>query len=298
MKTPILSVTGGKGGTGKSTVAVNLAVELSKRGFRVLLADVDVDGPSCAILLGTKLDCGEEVRQFVPEVDPDKCNGCRKCVEACPEHALVGLEGQTPKLFEELCSGCRACMVVCPQGAISEGSKLLGKLYFQWVKGIRLITGELKPAEVRSAYVARATVLKAMDELKTGNYDLAIFDTAPGVHCAVAQPLWFSDSALVVTEPTPLGVHDLAFILDLAQELNLPAMVVLNKADIRGGLRDQVRSAVSKRGVQLVAEIPLDERLWEAYVKGEPVVERHPSAPSSQAFQQLAGFIAEKLIRK
>jgi len=251
--TPVIAVTGGKGGTGKSTVAVNLAAGLSSSGLRVMLVDADVDGPSCAVLMGVRLEAGKAVKTFLPVIDEKKCVGCRRCVEVCPEHALIGLQGEAPRLFNELCSGCRACQIVCGARAIGDGGKEIGTVYEGSADGIKLVAGELKPTEPRSPVMARATVLRAMSELRKGGYDVAIVDTAPGVHNTVAQPLWASDYALAVTEPTPLGVHDLGFILDLAGKMDLPAGIVLNKANIPGGAegrasRNRARAGSQHRG--------------------------------------------------
>lgn len=296
VSTPIIAVTGGKGGTGKSTVAVNLAAGLSANGLKVLLADTDVDGPSCAILLGTQLENGEEVKTFIPKIDDSKCTKCRKCVEICPERALFGLPGKIPRLFEDLCSGCKACKIVCPYGAIEDGWKKIGDVYDTKVNGISLVTGELRPTEARSPVMARATVTKAIENLKGGGYDVAIFDTAPGVHNAVAQPLWVADFALAVTEPTPLGTHDLKFILDLAKELGLPMEVVLNKADVPGGLKDELLSIGRERGIEITSEIPLDDELLRSYMEGEPIVKKNPESPAGKALMSLVSVLQERLM--
>ena len=295
VNTPMIAVTGGKGGTGKSTVAVNLAAGLSARGLKVMLVDVDVDGPSCATLLGVQLEGGEEVKTFIPKIEASKCTGCRRCVEICPEHALVGLHGQVPRLFEELCSGCKACQLVCEPKAIENGWKKIGNIYTHKTNGLGLIVGELRPTEPRSPVMARATVMKALEELKTHKYDVAILDTAPGVHNAVAQPLWVADLALAVTEPTPLGAHDLNFILDLARELGLPAEVVLNKADIPGGLREEAMRLARERGVEVTVEIPLDNELLRSYMAGEPLVKMNPASPAGRALGVLVQKIENRL---
>ena len=293
---PIVAVTGGKGGTGKTTVAVNLAVGLNMEGLKVMLVDADVDGPCCATLLGVELETGDEVKTFRPVIEETKCVGCMKCVEVCHEHALIGLQGETPRFFEELCSGCKGCQLVCEYGAIREGWKTIGTTYTTEANGIKLVAGELKPMEPRSPMMARATVLRAVSELQSGGYDVAIIDTAPGVHNAVAQPLWVSDFALAVTEPTPLGAHDLRFILDLARELELPTEIVLNKADVPGGSKDELLSIGRERGIGIAAEIPMDDELLRTYISGEPLVKKSPNSPAAKALFSLVQLVRNKLL--
>jgi len=292
---PIVAITGGKGGTGKTTIAVNLAVGLNMESLKVMLVDADVDGPCCATLLGVELETGDEVKTFRPVIDETRCVGCRKCVEVCHEHALIGLQGETPRFFEELCSGCKGCQLVCEHEAIRDGWKTIGTTYTTDANGLKLVVGELKPTEPRSPVMARATVLRAISELQNGGYDVAIIDTAPGVHNAVAQPLWVSDFALAVTEPTPLGTHDLKFILDLARELELPVEIVLNKADVPGGLKDELLSISRERGIRMVAEIPIDDELLRSYISGEPLVKKSQNSPAAKALLSLVQHVRKRL---
>ena len=295
MDVPIVAITGGKGGTGKTTIAVNLAVGLNMEGLKVMLVDADVDGPCCATLLGVELETGDEVKTFRPVIDETRCVGCRKCVEVCHEHALIGLQGETPRFFEELCSGCKGCQLVCEHEAIRDGWKTIGTTYTTDANGLKLVVGELKPTEPRSPVMARATVLRAISELQNGGYDVAIIDTAPGVHNAVAQPLWVSDFALAVTEPTPLGTHDLKFILDLARELELPVEIVLNKADVPGGLKDELLSISRERGIGIAAEIPLDDELLRSYISGEPLVKKSPNSPAAKVLLSLVQHVRKRI---
>lgn len=285
---PVIAVTGGKGGTGKTSVAINLATVLGMKEYSVMLVDTDVDCPNDALLLGTELGKCEEIRIFKPLIDIEKCTRCGECAKVCEEHALVHVIGKTPLLFEELCSGCKACFLVCPSEAIAEGYKVLGNVCETAIDGIRLVTGELKPAEARTPLVVKATKEKAYSLAKENHPDFILVDTAPGVHNAVVRALQGADVALAVTEPTPLGAHDLQRILELAAELGIQTSVVLNRADITGGLKDLIYKLCARHNVNVTSEVPLDNKLLESYVKGMPVVKKFPEASSSIALIKLA----------
>lgn len=290
---PVVAVTGGKGGTGKTSVAINLATTFSMKEDSVMLVDTDVDCPNDALLLGTKLGNCEEIRFFKPTIDAEKCTKCGECAKVCEEHALVHVKGRVPLFFEALCSGCRACLFICPSEAISKGYKILGNVCEISVDGIKLVTGELRPAEARTPLVVRATKEKAYNLAKQNSPDLVIVDTAPGVHNAVVRALQGADLALAVTEPTPLGAHDLQRILELTHELGIQTSVVLNRADIPGGLRDIIHKLCIQHNVEVISEIPLDNKLLESYVSGTPVVKKFPNASSSVALFKLANTLRE-----
>jgi len=295
VSTPIVAVTGGKGGTGKTTVAVNLAVALKTRGKNVMLVDLDVDCPNDAVLFGKKLENGAEITFFKPKINTEKCVKCGKCAEACLENALVYVKDQFPVFFEELCSGCAACKLVCSVDAIEEDHKVLGKVYVSEVDGIRLISGELKPIEARSPLVAFKTKQKTYEVAEKESLDIILVDTAPGVHNPVVRALQGADYALAVTEPTPLGAHDLSRILDLTKSLDISTSVVLNRADIKGGFKKVIYDICEKYDAKIVSEIPFDEKLIEAYIHGVPVVKLFPDSPSAKAIFKLADYVSERL---
>ena len=261
-----IAVTGGKGGTGKSTVATALAFELAKR-HKVLLVDADVDCPDDHLLLSIRRNRVEAVTKMVPELDEAKCIKCGRCVEACKMNAIVQVNGQFPIFIKEQCNGCGACHIACPVNAIGRGSKEVGAIYEGGGNGIHLLSGELTVSETVSEMVV--TALKRRLERIEKEFDYVIVDTAAGTHCDVISALEGADIAFAVTEPTPLGEHDLSLILELLGKQGIAAKVVLNRAGIASAAG--VQGIAGRFGVEVVAEIPYNSDVFMAYSRGEPV---------------------------
>ncbi len=289
---PVIAVTGGKGGTGKTTVAVNLAAALTKRNLRVLLVDTDVDSPTTSIILGVSPKLLRLVEAFVPKIVEEKCTKCGKCAEVCRAHALVWIKGKHPMFFEELCSGCEACLTVCPVQAIASGRKILGQVNRVSQGDLTFVGGELKVGEARSAEVVIAVKETAFAEAKKADYGVMVVDTAPGTHCNVVQGLRSADLALAVTEPTPLGIYDLELILKLSSTIGIPFKVVMNKATLAGRDAEGVARVAEKYGTQVIAEVPVDKRLFESYIAGTPLVKKYPTSPAAVALKDLARFVS------
>ncbi|ASJ17011.1 cobalamin biosynthesis protein CobQ [Thermococcus chitonophagus] len=283
-----IAISGGKGGTGKSTVAINVAVELAKR-FKLILADLDVEAPNDHLLLGVELQNEEEVNQFMPKFDYSKCIKCRKCAEVCEEHAIITLKDGTPFLMPTLCSGCRACEIVCPvPGAIQEGSRLIGHTYVTPTPyGFTLVTGKLREGEERSMPL----VVAAKKRLKNLDYELLIVDTAAGTGNTVSKAIEGSQLLIAVTEPTPLGIHDTELILQLGKLMGIETWVVINRADL-GDVNEVYRRA-EKYKAKVIAEIPYSENIVKTYVSGTPIVTT--DYPEAEIFREIAERIYEFL---
>ena len=288
---PMIAVTGGKGGTGKTSVAVNLAAALSHKGLRVLLVDTDADSPTTAIVLGIQPRPTKNVETFIPQVIKEKCTKCGKCAEACRAHALVQIRDKYPMFFGELCSGCEACLLACPYEAIGNGRKTVGHLYYGKGKNIDFIGGELKPNETRSAQVVVAAKDFAFDQANERRYDIMIVDTPPGTHCNVVQSIRGADLALAVTEPTPLGIYDLDLILKLTSTLGIRTQVVINKANLPGHDKEGVLEVAKRYGTEAVSEVPVDQKLFQSYVAGTPLVSTYADSPAAKAIMELADKI-------
>ncbi len=250
-KQKIIGITGGKGGTGKSTIATALAFGLAKTN-KVLLVDADVDCPNDHLLLNIKRNLYREVKQRIPKWDLDKCDKCGLCSQVCKTNSIVAILGKEPIFSPSQCNGCGACVLKCPQNAISWDTKNIGKIYRGQAYNIDLLSGELKENEPISEFIVNE-LTSIISEIKN-DYDYIIIDTAAGTHCPVIAALEECDSVFAVTEPTPLGRHDLELILELLFKMKKENKIILNRCDI--GDKNIIESLVCKYSVEIFAEIP------------------------------------------
>ena len=276
-----IAVTGGKGGTGKSAIATALASYLSKNK-KVLLIDLDADCPNDHLILGIERKKEKDVENMIPDIDFSKCIKCGRCSEVCMYNAIVHVKGKHPILISEQCSGCGACAIACPVKCIGESKKKIGEIYSGKRNNITLISSDLKPGEPVSEFVVEAA--KEFAKPLEKDYDITIIDTAAGTHCDVISACTGCDLALAVTEPTPLGAHDLKLILDLLKILKVPAKIVLNKSTV--GDKKLIQDIAKEYGVEIATEVPYEKSIVEAYSKGEPI--KHKS------IEKIAEFLEAK----
>ncbi len=263
----IIGVTGGKGGTGKSTVATAVAVELAGRGKKVLLCDMDADCPNDHLLLGIERKQACEVFQRIAKWDLDRCDKCGKCAKVCRTNAIVCVAGSAPMFMARQCNGCGACAIECPHGAISWDKKVVGAIYTGCGFGVDLLSCELEINEpVSEIVVAKACEIIADDKKK---YDYIIVDTAAGTHCDVIAALGVCDVALCVTEPTPLGAHDLELICKLLSRMDIDFEVVVNRYE--KGRDEIVDKVISKYSKPVFAKVPYSKKIMMDYSNGVPV---------------------------
>ena len=265
-KTKIIGITGGKGGTGKSMVATALAFELAKK-YKVLLVDADVDCPNDHLLLSIKRKFYKKVEQRIPVWDFEKCIKCGLCGTVCKTNAIVAIENKNPIFVPTQCNGCGACVIKCPENAIYWSKKEIGKIYIGLNYNINLLSGELKINEPISEFVVNS--LNEIIKQKKDKYDYIIIDTAAGTHCPVIAALEICDMVFAVTEPTPLGGHDLELILQLAKKMQINIDIILNRSDI--GDKKIIKNLATEYQTKIIAEIPYLKEIVLKYAKGEPI---------------------------
>lgn len=261
-----IAVTGGKGGTGKSTVSTALAFELAKKQ-KVLLVDMDTGCPNDHLLLNIERKPVKNVYQRIPKWDFGKCKRCGLCGKVCETNAIISVKNKNPMFVSSQCNGCGTCVIACPTKAISWGRKEIGKIYEGSAHGVDFLSGELKINEPIAEFVVDA-VKKELAKREKG-YDFIIIDTAAGTHCDVISSLTACDMALAVTEPTPLGAHDLNLIIMLLLKLNLPFDVILNRYEKEN--EPLISETIRHYKKSILAKIPYKKEVMEAYSRGIPV---------------------------
>jgi MinD superfamily P-loop ATPase len=278
----IISVASGKGGTGKTTIATNLARSL---GERAQLIDCDVEEPNAHLFLKPTIDRITEVGLPVPEVDVALCTFCGECGEFCRFSAIV-VVGKQVLTFRELCHGCGGCTRVCPEQAIREVPKILGVLEEGSSGEVAFVGGRLRVGEAMSPPVIRAARGKA----DPGR--IVILDAPPGTSCPVVASIKGSDFCLLVTEPTPFGINDLKLAVDVVRALGLPHGVVVNRSDLGNG---ELEEFCQRESLPILLEIPENREIAEAYSRGELLVDIFPHY--RETFLRLNERIHQEVLR-
>ncbi len=263
-----VSVASGKGGTGKTTVAVNLALALS-RVQAVQFLDCDVEGPNAQFFLKPRIEASEGVAILVPEIDEGLCDHCGLCARVCAYNALAVVP-QAVLVFQELCHGCGACALLCPREAIREVPKRLGVVESGRAGTIEVLQGRLDIGRALSPPLIRA-LKKRRAAGRT-----AVVDAPPGTSCPVVESMRGSDFVLLVTEPTPFGLHDLELAAGAAKALGLPRGILINRAD--GGEGDaRLLTFAEGEKIPVLMTIPFDRRIAEAYSRGDTLLDLDPA---------------------
>jgi MinD superfamily P-loop ATPase len=272
----IVSIASGKGGTGKTSVAVNMALSVGN----LKLLDCDVEEPNAHLLLHPEITKKETVYTSIPKIDRELCNLCGECTKFCQFNAIFVAQERI-LVFPELCHSCGGCALVCPRKAISWEKHKVGTLNFGAVDGLEVVFGELEVSKPLAIPVIKAV----KNQIKNG--ENVILDSPPGTSCPFVETVRGSDFCVLVTEPTPFGLHDLKIAVDVLRQVAVPFGVVVN----RSGLGDKkVYEYCKKEKIRLLLEIPYDRRIAELYSKGVPFISEMPEW--EEKFQRLYDEIA------
>ena len=261
-----IAIASGKGGTGKTTIATNLARSIAQMDKAVQYLDCDVEEPNGHIFLKPDISETQNATISVPKVDTELCDGCGKCGQLCQYSAIICLK-DTPLVFEQLCHSCGGCMLVCPMDAITETQIPIGFVESGTADSVKFAQGRLNIGDVRSP-----ALIKKVKE-RAANEGLVIIDAPPGTSCPVIEAIKGADFCLLVTEPTPFGLNDLKLAVGMVRELKLPFAVVINRSDLGD---DGVQRYCDEESIEVILEIPDDRRIAEAYSTGSMIIDALP----------------------
>jgi len=253
-----ISVASGKGGTGKTTIATNLAAALSARGKHVAYLDCDVEEPNGGIFLKPTISAKSAVSVLVPQIDLEKCTFCGDCAAICEFNAIAVLKDNVI-VFDSLCHSCGGCYHVCPEDAIKEVPRQIGEIQIGAANGLKFMEGRLNIGESQAPPVTR--------QLKRGMpaSDIVIIDAPPGTSCPVIEAISNTDYLILVSEPTPFGLNDLRLAVGMARELKLPFGVIINRSDLGDNLTEDY---CKNEGIEILLRIPFNRKIAEAYSDG------------------------------
>jgi MinD superfamily P-loop ATPase len=275
-----IAVASGKGGTGKTTVCVNLARVATQP---VTLLDCDVEEPNAHLFIACPSDEVEPASIWVPRIDEQRCDACGECSAFCAFNAIA-MTASRPKVFEELCHACGGCAKVCPKGAIDEVPRPIGTVTVGRSDQLTLITGRLDIGMTMAPPLIRAVRSRADDDEQ-----LVLIDAPPGTTCPVVTAVSGCDFVVLVTEPTPFGVHDLGLAVEALEACGIPMGVVINRSR---RVEPSAATFCKRKGIPVLLELPDDRRIAEAYSRGEVLVEALPEYRA--AFELLLLTIRER----
>lgn len=284
-----IAIASGKGGTGKTTVSVNLYQNLQNLlDSEVQLVDCDVEEPNDIIFFPDSVVKKEiEVFQLIPVIDKEKCTYCRKCVEYCEFNAIVVIPPiEFAEVNESLCHSCGACLVACSDDAITEKQIVIGKISFhESNSGGAIIEGKLK--------IGSAMQTMVIKELKrqVPQHGIIIYDAPPGTSCPVVETISDVDYVILVTEPTPFGLHDLKLMIEVLKEIDKPYGVIINKSGLGN---DAVYRFLQDNTIELLGEIPFSEEYSACYATGS--LFSNVPEPISDAYRKITGILERKIL--
>jgi len=275
-----IAIASGKGGTGKTTVAANLAYVAAASGQSVQYLDCDVEEPNGHIFLKPTIEKTRVATVQVPEVDLDKCTACGECSRICQYSAIIHIKDSNVLTFEQLCHSCGGCLRVCPADAISWKPLAIGDIETGKAGDIDFVHGRLRVGHVRTPSLIRG--VKGYIQCNS----LAIIDVPPGTSCPVVEALRGVDFVLLVTEPTPFGLNDLKLAVALVREMDFAFAVAVNRCGIGN---DAVEEYCRGENIDIILRLPDDRHIAEAYSSGQIVVD--VLSEHREKFSELHEFI-------
>lgn len=273
-----IAVASGKGGTGKTAIATNLAVSNN-----ISLFDCDVEEPNAHLFFDLKLQKVENVNLKIPIIDEKKCTLCKKCAEFCQYNALAVLPSHVI-FFPELCHGCGGCKLVCPEGAIHEGERSIGVIEKGIGDKINFYRGVLNVGEAMATPVIK-TLKRKMDESKD-----VILDSPPGNACPMIETIKGVDYCILVTEPTPFGLHDLRLAVAVVRKMNVPFGVIINKEGVGN---KEVEEYCIQEGIDILMKIPYSNKIASLYSQG--ILFSLEMREWKEKFQKLFALMRERI---
>jgi MinD superfamily P-loop ATPase len=252
----IIAVASGKGGTGKTTLSAAMAFAAPGP---VRLLDCDVEEPNSHFFIQPEITRTEPVHRLVPQIDAARCTGCGKCAQLCQFNAIAAV-GRPPLIFADLCHSCGGCARICPTGAITEIPREIGILEIGRHGTVEFVSGRMNVGQAMSPPIIRAVKEHVAEE------GLTLIDCPPGTACPFVTAVKGCEAALLVTEPTPFGLHDLKLAVETLRELKIPFGVVVNRILDEDS---RISEYCLTEGLPLLLQIPDDRRIAEAYSRGQ-----------------------------
>ncbi len=292
----IISIASGKGGTGKTTVATNLALSLADEKGSVALLDCDVEEPNSHLFINPEFTDKVAVSTFIPKIDETRCTKCRKCVDICRFSALAAA-GNNILVFPELCHSCEGCLIVCEDNAIVADKRELGFVKSGTARGCEenkvfdFHSGTMRVGEAMSPPVIKAV------RKREGEAKITIIDAPPGTSCPVISAMTDVDFVLMVTEPTPFGLHDLKLAVEAVKVLGIPGGLIINRSDLGD---DKVKEYAKSEGIEVLMEIPFQREIAEAYSRGVPIVESFPQWRKDfrKLYERIENIVASEHVKE
>jgi len=263
-----IAIASGKGGTGKTTVSTNLAA-LFAESQKVVLSDLDVEEPNSGLFIRAELVHEENKFKMIPKWEKDNCSLCGICQDVCNYHAVIQL-GTKIMVFPELCHSCYACSELCPQEALPMLPKKMGVLRHFNQDNLSFIESRLDVGEEQAVPLIAQTIQYVKDNFSDNI--IKIYDAPPGTSCPVIEATKDADFVILVTEPTPFGLHDLKLAVETMKELKIDFSVIINRYGIGN---DDVLEYCNTEDIPVLAKIPNDRRIAELYSSGSLIYDQH-----------------------